>query len=276
MHFGIRCHLPPQRIEPSRHPAHSACDWVSHLLASSALRPAARLASVALLAGLMSLTGCTDSDPVASREPDSAGIADTINDTDGAAQAAADAAKASELSGQLAADAAKAAELSEPARAAADAAAAAEQPAPALVAARAAEDAANAALTAARAATDAQEAAAAPRPEAYYAVDVARRDAIDAQESLGRAMRSLGSGNWTSTMPEVQQRIRQMRRAADQLESVDPDNRSASNLASEARKMQREAERLASENWRQVVPDLEQANRRIGSEIRDLESSGPG
>lgn len=108
--------------------------------------------------------------------------------------------------------------------------------------------------------------------EPNYAVQSARQEALDAQHRLRRSMRDLQYGDWQSTMPEVQDRIRRMDRAAADLESLDPGNSTASDLAWEARKLKREADRLESENWRDVVPDLEHREGRLSWEADDLEA----
>lgn len=108
--------------------------------------------------------------------------------------------------------------------------------------------------------------------EPNYAVQSARQEALDAQDRLRRSMRDLQYGDWQSTIPEVQDRIRRMDRAAADLESLDPGNSTASDLAWEARRLKREADRLQSENWRDVVPDLEHRERRLSWEADDLEA----
>lgn len=108
--------------------------------------------------------------------------------------------------------------------------------------------------------------------EPNYAVQSARQEALDAQDRLRRSMRDLQYGDWQSTIPEVQDRIRRMDRAAADLESLDPGNSAASDLAWEARRLKREADRLGSENWRDVVPDLEHRERRLSWEADDLEA----
>lgn len=99
----------------------------------------------------------------------------------------------------------------------------------------------------------------------------AKRAVVDAQYDLDRSVRNLSYGDWENDLPTVQRRLRALEDANSQLSSVD--SSAASDMDWEISRMQRELRRLEDENWRDVVPDIEQRNRSVGWESDNIESS---
>lgn len=98
----------------------------------------------------------------------------------------------------------------------------------------------------------------------------ARRDVEWAQQDLDRSVRNLQTGDWENELPTVQRRLRQLDYATQDLHSADPEGSGASNLQYEVDRMQRDMRRLESEDWRQVVPDIDRGNRNIGYETDNI------
>jgi len=99
----------------------------------------------------------------------------------------------------------------------------------------------------------------------------AKRDVVDAQHDLNRSVRRLANGEWDQDLPTVQKRLRNLENATADLSAVD--SAAAADMEWEVGRMKREVRRLETENWRDVVPDVERRNRSLNWESDDLESS---
>jgi hypothetical protein len=92
-----------------------------------------------------------------------------------------------------------------------------------------------------------------------------RRDALNevetAQDDLRASVRRLNNGNWEDNLPQVQRRLRNLEFALDNYEAEDADG--ASSLRWEADRMRRDLQRLDSEDWAGVVPDINRRSRSI-------------
>lgn len=102
-------------------------------------------------------------------------------------------------------------------------------------------------------------------------INQAKQDVIDAQDDLNRSVQSLSYGDWKNDLPAVQQKLRDLEDVNDQLNTLD--SAAASDMDWEIQRMKRELSRLEEENWREVVPDMENANRSIEWASDDIESS---
>ena len=99
----------------------------------------------------------------------------------------------------------------------------------------------------------------------------AKREVVEAQYDLNRSVRRLSNGNWDQDLPTVQRRLRNLENATADLSAVD--SAAAADMEWEVGRMKREVRRLETENWRDVVPDVERRNRNLNWESDDLESS---
>lgn len=97
----------------------------------------------------------------------------------------------------------------------------------------------------------------------------ARKRLLEAQQDLNRSVRRLQDDEWASDVPSVRRRLRELEDAADDYSRFD--TRGVSDIQWEARRMKSELRRFDSEDWRDVVPDVERRNRRIGWETDELE-----
>ena len=98
--------------------------------------------------------------------------------------------------------------------------------------------------------------------------DEARRDVLNAQDELNSAVRRLSDGDWDNDLPRV-------KRSLNELE--DANNRygasgGSSNLGSDIDRMRSQLRRTESDNWRDVVPDIQRANRSLDFESNNLKN----
>lgn len=93
----------------------------------------------------------------------------------------------------------------------------------------------------------------------------ARRDLLDAQDDLNSAVRRLSNGDWDNDLGRVRRRLNDLEDANDRYTAAGGN----SNLGSDIDRMRSQLHRLESDDWREVVPDIQRANRSI-----DFESNG--
>jgi len=95
-----------------------------------------------------------------------------------------------------------------------------------------------------------------------FQTDQARRDILNATDDLNSAVRKLNDGDWESDLSRVKRRLNDLEDANDRY-SASGGN---SNLGSDIDQMRSQLRRLESDNWREVVPDIQRTNRAIDTE----------
>lgn len=95
-----------------------------------------------------------------------------------------------------------------------------------------------------------------------FQTDQARRDILNAADDLNSAVRKLNDGDWENDLSRVKRRLNDLEDANDRY-SASGGN---SNLGSDIDQMRSQLRRLESDNWREVVPDIQRTNRAIDTE----------
>jgi hypothetical protein len=96
--------------------------------------------------------------------------------------------------------------------------------------------------------------------------DEARRDVLDAQDDLNSAVRRLSSGDWGSDIDRVKRRLNDREDANNRYSAAG----GSDNLGSDIDRMRSQLRRLESDDWREVVPDIQRTNRSMDSESSSL------
>ncbi len=94
----------------------------------------------------------------------------------------------------------------------------------------------------------------------------ARRDLLDAQDDLNSAVRRLSNGDWDGDFERVRRRLNDLEDANNRYSAYGGN----SNLGSDIDRMRSQLRRLESDDWREVVPDIQRTNRSIDFESNSL------
>lgn len=103
-------------------------------------------------------------------------------------------------------------------------------------------------------------------PEYNQQRDSARRDILNAQDDLNSAVRKLNDGDWDNDLGRVKRRLNDLEDANDRYSAAGGN----SNLGPDIDRMRSQLRRLESDDWREVVPDIQRTNRSIDFESNSL------
>jgi hypothetical protein len=93
-----------------------------------------------------------------------------------------------------------------------------------------------------------------------------RRAVLNAQDDLNSAVRRLSDGDWDNDIGRVKRSLNDLEDANNRYSS----SGGSSNLGSDIDRMRSQIRRLESDNWREVVPDIQRTNRSMDFESNSL------